>query len=154
MTAVPTVTVPMPVVFLDLRPPQLFVFGGGDLMDAIVDATRARGWDAIPCRPGDVTDGWALAIDACEQALAIIVAHGDGLDRAILERLVATGVRHIGVACTVKRMTALLDHAPTDPRIRMMAIELGDPPRAIAEALLAEAGGAVDPPSAGPRGRG
>ncbi len=35
---------------------------------------------------------------ATAAGLAIVVAHGDALDRAILERLVATGVRHIAVA--------------------------------------------------------
>jgi hypothetical protein len=140
MTALPTVTMPMPVVFLDLRPPQLFVFGGGDLLDAIVDASRARGWDAFPCRPGAAHADWAAAMTESDHAIAIVVAYGDAVDRELLARLVATGVRHIGVACTAKRMTALLDGAPADPRIHALAVELGDPPRVIAEALVAAAG--------------
>jgi hypothetical protein len=145
MTGLPTVTMPMPVVFLDLRPPQLFVFGGGDLLDAIVDASRARGWDAFPCRPGAAP---AHAIGTSDQAIAIVVAYGDALDRVLLEQLVATGVRHIGVACTAKRMRGLLEGAPADVRIHAMAVELGDPPRVIAEALIAAAARSLDQPAA------
>jgi xanthine/CO dehydrogenase XdhC/CoxF family maturation factor len=124
-------------------PPRLFVFGNGELAEKVVAAGVAGGWE-IAAAGGATIGDLAAVIDGSDRAAAIVVAYGDAHDRLILDQLLATRIRYIGVAGGRDRVEPLIAYACAggpDSRVHApihaeLAIES---PRAIASALVAEA---------------
>lgn len=125
-------------------PPRLVVFGTGELADRVVAAAEHRGWDVLRGRHGAPINEHAGVIDASDRAAAIVIAHGDALDRTVIDSLLATRVRYVGIAGPRARVEQLVaataEHGP-DGRVHAPAradVAL-ESPRAIAEAMVAEA---------------
>jgi xanthine dehydrogenase accessory factor len=124
-------------------PPRLFVFGTGELAERVVKVAGMRGWE-IASAGGASIGELASVIDSSDRAAAIVVAYGDAHDRVIVDSLLATRIRYIGVAGQrgrVEPLVAYVSDGGADTRVHapIHADLAAETPRAIAEALVAEA---------------
>lgn len=128
-------------------PPRLIVFGAGELAERVHAAAELRGWDVIDARHGAPSSDHLSLIDASDRAAAIVIAHGDALDREVVEALLATRVRYVGIAGPRARVAPLVASlgegriGGPDGRVHVpVHADLAtEPARAVAEALIAEA---------------
>ena len=125
-------------------PPRLFVFGGGALAALIVEAARKTGWEPYACSHYTPQLEHATLISGSDRAAAVVLASGDALDGLLIEALLATRVRYIGVAGHRERIEALVTHlraTTQDSRLHApLHADLSvESPRVIANALVADA---------------
>jgi xanthine dehydrogenase accessory factor len=122
-------------------PPRLFVCGDGHDAAPVAQLARSLGWDVLSGKPDDC----AARADASHRALAIVMSHHFGRDRAYLRALLSSRVQYLGVLGPRHRTAAILDElgradALADPRVHAPAgLALGaDSPPEIALAIVAE----------------
>lgn len=144
-------------------PPRLFVLGAGH--DAVLVATLAHhlGWDVVVCaaqpkfslrdRFAAVADEILVApageiarrIDESERALAIVMSHDHDRDRSLLDALLDSRVRYIGMLGPLARTQHMLAALGRDPDARIHA-PIGLTPQDVALAILAGAQAALGQP--------
>lgn len=144
-----------------LPPPRVFIFGTGHDVVPLVSLVKSVGWDACICTDearvsvrqrftsadeilvGDAIE-LAARIDQCDRAVAIVMGHNYGVDKAHLGMLVGTHCRYIGVLgprSRTQRMLAELGLGLNiDPRIHApVGLEIGaETPQEIALAITSE----------------
>jgi xanthine dehydrogenase accessory factor len=145
-----------------IPPPHLFVMGSGLDALAVVRAVRQLGWTvtvwsaspsfAVHARfegTGAAVEGnldkVRAQIDACDRALALIMAHNQESDRASLGMALESRAQYIGVLGPRHRTETLLEEPLAarlfeDPRLRApVGLDLGaETPEEIAVAIAAE----------------
>jgi xanthine/CO dehydrogenase XdhC/CoxF family maturation factor len=144
-----------------LPPPRFFVIGGGHDAVPVVSIASTVGWETIVCdasarfamrerfpaadeivaaNPAEI----AARVDACDRAMAVVMAHDYERDRACLAALLETRVAYIGMLGPRNRTARMLDELGAsrhDPRVHApVGLALGaETPQEIALSIVAEA---------------
>ncbi|HEX3346381.1 MAG TPA: XdhC family protein [Polyangiaceae bacterium] len=144
-----------------LPPPRLFVVGAGHDAIPVVTMAHAVGWETAVC---DATARFgtrerfahadeilvatpaavAARVDACDRAMAVVMAHDYERDRACLAALLETRACYIGMLGPRRRTERMLEElgiARLDPRVRApVGLAIGaETPQEIALAIVSEA---------------
>jgi len=144
-----------------LPPPRFFVIGVGRDAVPVVSIASAIGWETIVCdasarfetrerfpdadeilaaSPAEI----AARAEACDRAMAVVMAHDYERDRACLAALLETRVGYIGMLGPRTRTARMLDDLGVprhDPRVHApVGLALGaETPQEIALSIVAEA---------------
>jgi xanthine dehydrogenase accessory factor len=157
-----------------LPPPRLFVVGAGHDAVPVVTMAHTVGWETVVCdatarfatrerfaqadeilvaTPAEV----AARADACDRAMAVVMAHDYERDRACLAALLATRITYIGMLGPRRRTARMLEDLGIDrldPRVHApVGLAIGaETPQEIALAIVSEAQSVLTRTSAIPLG--